>query len=201
MNIRFGPSFTFRIEIQTEAMPKKLFIFFILISLYSFLGFNLIPVLAQDQSSSIQLTKEQYELINLTYHADGNDDLKLYHLTVGDPSWIDRLLELKSEEYLFLHKFKNQALPAALGSLSELSSELSIKSLDKKQLSSRTKLRKKRDDEVSVYMAEPVIHAEYAFVLIRKPKSESVYIYFRDPELGWKEECVVPLAYVIECYG
>jgi hypothetical protein len=200
MNIRFGPSFTFRVEIQTEAMPKKLFIFFILISLYSFLGFNLIPVLAQDQSSSIQLTKEQYELINLTYHADGNDDLKLYYQSIGDPSWIDRLLDLKSEDYLFLHKFTNAELPLTLEKLPELSSELSIKSWDKKHLGPRTRLRKKRDDETTVYMAEPVIQSNYAFVLIRKPKSETVYVYFRDPQLGWTEEFVVPLAYVIECY-
>ncbi|WP_111669224.1 hypothetical protein [Algoriphagus litoralis] len=182
-------------------MAKILFTLLTRYCLYFSFGFNTLPVLAQDQSTTDELTKEQYELITLTYHQDKNDELKLYHQSIGDPSWIERLLDLKSEDYLFLHKFTNAELPLLLEKLPELSSELSIKSWDKKQLGSRTKLRKKRDDDTTIYMAEPIIQSNYAFVLIRKPKSESVYIYFRDPELGWTEECVVPLAYVIECYG
>lgn len=182
-------------------MAQKSRILFTWFCLYFYFGFNITPVLAQNESTSNELTKDQYELINLTYHQDKNDELKLFHQSIGDPSWIDRLLDLKSEDYLFLHKFTNAELPLALEKLVELSSELSIKSWDKKQLGSRTRLRKKRDDETTVYMAEPVIQSNYAFVLIRKPKSESVYIYFRDPELGWTEECLIPLAYVIECYG
>ena len=163
-------------------------------------GFNRIPAPAQDQSTFQELNKEQYELLNLTYLRHENDEFKLYHQSIGDPSWIDRLLEYKSEDYLFLYKFKNAELPEALEKLSELGSVLSVKSWDSKRLSPRTRLRKKRDDEVTVYMAEPIIYLNYAFVLIRKPKSETVYVYYRDPELGWTEECVIPLAVVIECY-
>lgn len=184
----------------TEVMAQKLRILFTWFGLYFYFGFNITPVLAQDQSTTNELTTDQYELITLTYHQDRNDELKLYHQSIGDPSWIDRLLELKSEDYIFLYEFNNAELPLALEKLPELSSELSIKSWDKKHLGPRTRLRKKRDDETTVYIAEPVIQSNYAFVLIRKPKSESVYIYFRDPELGWTEECVIPLAYVIECY-
>jgi|GEM_PF-4432006 len=156
---------------------------------------------AQNHPKIGELSDEQYNLIELTYHRHKNNHLKLYNKTVGDPSWIDRVLDYRSEEYLFVYKFKNEELPEILDQLRELGSELTVKSLDKKRFSLYTRLKKKREDDSTVYMAEPIIYSNYAFVLIRKPTSETVYVYYRNPELGWTEECVIPLAFVIECYG
>ncbi|MCU0400404.1 MAG: hypothetical protein MUE75_05225 [Algoriphagus sp.] len=72
--------------------------------------------------------------------------------------------------------------------------------MDKKRFSLDTRLKKKREDDLTVYMAEPIICSNYAFVLIRKPTSETVYVYYRNPESGWTEECVIPIEFLIECY-
>jgi hypothetical protein len=196
MNIRFFPA-NRKIQKAMEKSSIVLLTFFI--PFLSFL-FDGIPLFGQVQSSSSTLSKDQYELINMTYAANKNDKLKLYRQTVDDSSWIDRLLDYRSEEYLFVYKFKNEELPAILNKLQVLGSELSVKFLEKNKLSSKTKFKKKREDGSTVYMAEPIIFSNYAFVFIRKPKSETVYVYFQDPELGWIEECVIPLEFVIECY-
>ncbi|GAB2494320.1 hypothetical protein GCM10027164_25500 [Algoriphagus taiwanensis] len=195
MKTRLGLRLILNVEMVKR--PFNLLVFF---SLYFSLGINLNFAFAQSESTSKELTDDQYELLNLTYHRHENDEFKLYHQSIGDPSWIDRLLELKSEEFLLLYKFTDEELPAVLDRLPELGSELSAKFLDKNKLSSKTKLKRKREDESMVYIAEPIIYSNYAFVLIRKPKSETVYVYYRNPESGWTEECVIPLAFVIECY-
>lgn len=184
----------------TRGIVKSPFNFLVCFSLYFSLGINLNFAAAQSKSASKELTDDQYELLSLTYHKDKNDEFKLFHQSIGDPSWIDRLLELKSEDFLFLYKFTDEELPSVLDRLPELGSELSVKILDKNKLSSTTKLKKKREDESTVYVAEPVIFSNYAFVLIRKPKSETVYVYFQDSELGWIEKCVIPIEFLIECY-
>lgn len=200
MNSRLDLKLILHLEMPTGKMLKSQLILLICFSLYFFLWINLTSASAQSESAPKELSDDQYELLNLTYHKGKNDEFKLFHQLIGDPSWIDRLLELKSEEFLFLYKFTDKELPSVLDRLPELVSELSVKFLDKNKLSSKTKLKKKREDESTVYMAEPVIFSNYAFVLVRKPKSETVYVYFQDPELGWIEECVIPLQFVIECH-
>lgn len=160
----------------------------------------IIGAIGKELSDLEALSDEQYELIQLTYLQHDNDEFKLYYQTIGDSSWIERLLELKSEEYVFLCKFKDEKLPNALDELPALAPSLSTRTLDKKALGSKIKLRKKRKEETTTYVAEPIIRDDYAFVLIRKPKSEAVYIFHRDPEEGWTRECVAWLTYVFECY-
>lgn len=172
-----------------------------IIGLFVLLWIEPFRAMGQEGKNEKELTKDQYRLLQLAYHEYEHKGLKLYHETVGDPSWVDRLLELKSEEYIFLHKFENEELPKALDKLPGLSSQLSTKSLDKSELGPKVRMRNKRKDEVTIYMAEPIIVGNYAFVLVRKPKNEAVYIYTLDAESEWSIETLAHLSYVIECYG
>lgn len=170
------------------------------IGVFFLLGLYAIPALAQESKNFEELSDEQYALLNILYSNKEKERLKLYNKTIGDPSWIDLLLEYQWEEGILFCSFKNSELPAELDELPELSTRLSTKVLNRKKLSSKVKFRKKRKDESTQYISEPLINKNYAFILVRKPKSESVYIYYRDPKKGWIRECIVPISAVIECY-
>jgi len=170
------------------------------IGVFFHLGLYAIPALAQESKNFEELSDEQYALLNILYSNKEKDRLKLYSKTIGDQSWVDLLLEYKWEEGILFCSFKNSELPAELDELPELSTRLSTKVLNKKKLSSKVKFRKKRKDESTQYISEPLINKNYAFILVRKPKSESVSIYYRDPKKGWIRECIVTISAVIECY-
>ena len=183
-----------------KSMVKSVIKISLEIGVFFLLGLYAIPALAQESKNFEELSDEQYELLNILYSDKEKDRLRLYYKTIGDPSWIDLLLEYKWEEGILFCSFKNSELPAELDELPELSTRLSTKVLNRKKLSSKVKFRKKRKDESTQYISEPLINKNYAFILVRKPKSESVYIYYRDPKKGWIRECIVPISAVIECY-
>lgn len=188
------------LKLKSREMMRGLIQISLRIGVFFLLGLYAIPALAQESKNFEELSDEQYALLNILYSNKEKDRLKLYSKTIGDPSWIDLLLEYKWEEGILFCSFKNSELPATLNELPELSTRFSTKVLNRKKLSSKVKFRKKRKDESTQYISEPLINKNYAFILVRKPKSESVYIYYRDPKKGWIRECIVTISAVIECY-
>jgi hypothetical protein len=155
----------------------------------------------QTQNTLDSISEEQYEVLKAYFSNRKATRIKLHYRTIGDPSWIDFLLEEKWEKGIQLCSFKDEKLPAAIKQLPELSSQLSQKFLDKKMLGSKIKLTKKLDKETVTFISEPMIFQDYAFFLTREHESHAVQIYHYDPERGWEYECSAYSYFVISCYG
>ncbi|MDE0560965.1 hypothetical protein OU792_13275 [Algoriphagus sp. NF] len=159
------------------------------------------PLNGQTQNTLDPISEEQYEVLKAFFSNQKANRIKLHYKTIGDPSWIDFLLEEKWEKGVQLCSFKDEMLPASIEQLPELSSQLSQKFLDKRMLGAKIKLTKKLDKETVQFISEPIIIQDYAFLLTREYESHAVQIYHYDPARGWKYECSAYSYYVISCYG
>jgi hypothetical protein len=166
---------------------------FLLSFLFSFPSFS--------QKLPLDITEEQYALLNTHFSSQKNKRIRIHYQLIGESTWTRYALKEMDSRGIQFCEFKDEELPQTLTDLPALGAGLATKQLKKKALDFNLRFSKKVDDEKLTYIYEPIIHKNYGLFQVKTPEYISIFVYKREDLVSWKMACRIDIYYPIVCEG